>query len=59
MDGLARVMNKVSAAILRSLQHPPMRNRYLLLSFTRRRNGGRYTTPVAYLSEGKAYLMTT
>jgi len=36
-----------------------MRNRYLLLSFTRRRSGRRYTTPVAYLSKGEAYLMTT
>ncbi len=59
MDGLARVMNKVSVAILRSPLHLPMGNRYLLLSFTRRRSGRRYTTPVAYLSEGEAYLMTT
>jgi hypothetical protein len=59
MDGLARVMNKVPVAILRSPLHPPMGNRYLLLSFTRRRSGRRYTTPVACLSEGDAYLMTT
>lgn len=59
MDGFTKGMNKVPVAILRSPPHLSMGNRYLLLSFTRRRSGRRYTTPVACLSEGDAYLMTT
>jgi len=36
-----------------------MSKRYLLLSFTGRKSGARYMTPLAYLSEGYAFLMTT
>ena len=59
MGRFAKVMNKVPAAILRSPLHPLMSKKYLLLSFTGRKSGRRYTTPVAYLSEGDAFLMTT
>lgn len=59
MGNLARVMNKVPAAVLRSPLHRTMSSKYLLLSFTGRRSGRSYTTPVAYLSEGDAFLMTT
>ena len=59
MGGFAKIMNKVPAAVLRSPLHRTMSNKYLLLSFTGRESGRRYTTPVAYLKEGKALLMTT
>lgn len=59
MGGFAKLMNKVPAAILRSPLHPLMSNKYLLLSFKGRRSGRRYTTPVAYLGEGDAFLVTT
>lgn len=59
MGGIAKVMNKIPAAILRSPLHPLMSGKYLLLSFTGRKSGRRYTTPVAYLREGDAFLMTT
>jgi F420H(2)-dependent quinone reductase len=59
MGGLAKLMNKVPAAILRSPLHPLMSGKYLLLTFTGLKSGRSYTTPVAYLSENDAYLMTT
>ena len=59
MGGFARVLNKVPAGILRSPLHGLMSKKYLLLSFTGRKSGREYTTPVAYLSEGDAFLMTT
>jgi len=59
MGGFAKLMNKVPAVILRSPLHPLMSNKYLLLTFTGRKSGRRYTTPVAYLREDDAFLMTT
>ncbi len=59
MGAFAKVMNKVPAAILLSPLHPMMSNKYLLLSFKGHKSGRRYTTPVAYLSDGDAFLMTT
>jgi F420H(2)-dependent quinone reductase len=59
MGRFAKVMNKVPAAILRSPLHLMMSNKYLLLAFTGHKSGRRYTTPVAYLREGDAFLMTT
>ena len=59
MGGLAKLMNKVPAAILRSPLHPIMSGRYLILAFTGRKSGKRYSTPVAYLREDEAFLMTT
>jgi len=49
MGGFARVMNRIPATVLRSPLHPMMSGKYLLLSFTGRKSGRRYTTPVAYL----------
>ncbi len=59
MGGFAKIMNKVPAAVLRSPLHRAMSGRYLLLTFTGRKSGKRYTTPVAYLKEGETLLMTT
>lgn len=59
MGEFAKAMNKVPALILRSPLHGLMSGRYLLLTFMGRKSGKRYTTPVAYLREGDAFLMTT
>ena len=59
MGGFAKIMNKVPAAVLRSPLHHAMSDKYLLLSFAGRKSGKRYTTPVAYLNEEEALLMTT
>ena len=59
MGGFAKAMNRVPAVILRSPLHGLMSGRYLLLTFTGRKSGKRYTTPVAYLEEDDAFLMTT
>jgi F420H(2)-dependent quinone reductase len=59
VGGFAKIMNKVPAAVLRSPLHRAMSDKYLLLSFTGRKSGKRHTTPVAYLEEGEALLMTT
>ena len=59
MGGFAKIMNKVPAAVLRSPLHRAMSDKYLLLTFTGRKSGKRHTTPVAYLEEGDALLMTT
>ncbi len=36
-----------------------MSSRYLLITFTGRRSGKQYTTPVAYLGEGDTIILTT
>jgi hypothetical protein len=59
MGGFARVMNRIPATVLRSPLHPLMSGKYLLLSFTERKSGRRYTTPVAYLKENGMFLLTT
>lgn|SRR5215210_6297951 len=59
MGGLAKLMNKVPAAILRSPLHPLMSGKYLLLTFTGLKSGKAYTSPVAYLREDDTFLMTT
>jgi hypothetical protein len=59
VGGFAKIMNKVPATVLRSPLHHAMSDKYLLLSFTGRKSGRRYTTPVAYLKEEDALLMTT
>ena len=59
MGGFARVINKIPAAVLRSPLHPLMSGKFLLLTFTGRKSGRRYTTPVAYLEENGVFLMTT
>ena len=59
MGGFAKTMNKIPAAVLRSPLHPLMSGKYLLLTFKGRKSGRRYTTPVAYLKEEDALLMTT
>ncbi|SDJ93422.1 protein of unknown function [Nonomuraea maritima] len=51
--------NWIPAAILSSPLHPMMSRRSLLLSFTGRRSGVRYVTPVNYLQRDRELLITT
>ncbi|MGS2644641.1 nitroreductase/quinone reductase family protein [Streptosporangium sp. LJ11] len=51
--------NWIPAAILSSPLHPVMSRRSLLLSFTGRRSGVRYVTPVNYLQRDRELLITT
>lgn len=59
MSRLSRMANAMPAAVLRSPLHPLMSKRTMLLTFTGRRSGQRYTTPVAYLRRGDEIVSTT
>jgi hypothetical protein len=50
MERFSQLMNCVPQLLLRSPLHGLMSNRYLLITFTARKSGKRYTTPVAYLA---------
>ncbi len=51
--------NRVPAAILYSPLHRLLSGKRLVLSFTGRRSGTRYATPVNYLQRGAELLITT
>jgi deazaflavin-dependent oxidoreductase (nitroreductase family) len=51
--------NLVPAAILSSPLHRLLSGKRLVLTFTGRRSGKRYTTPVNYLQRGREVLITT
>lgn len=51
--------NWVPTAILCSPLHRLLSGKRLVLSFTGRRSGGRYATPVNYLQRGSELLITT
>ena len=51
--------NLVPAAILSSPLHRLLSSKRLVLTFTGRRSGKRYTTPVNYLQRGREVLITT
>ena len=51
--------NLVPAAILSSPLHRLLSSKRLVLTFTGRRSGTRYTTPVNYLQRGREVLITT
>ena len=52
-------MNRFPAMLLRSPLHRLTSKRTLLIIFTGRKSGKRYTTPIVYLREGDTFLMTT
>ncbi len=54
-----RVINMLPGLILRSPIHRLMSKKVMLLTFTGRRSGKRYTTPVAYVQVGEALLAGT
>jgi deazaflavin-dependent oxidoreductase (nitroreductase family) len=51
--------NRVPAAILSSPLHRLLSSKRLVLTFTGRRSGTRYATPVNYLQRGREVLITT
>jgi hypothetical protein len=51
--------NRVPAAILSSPLHRLLSGKRLVLTFTGRRSGHRYATPVNYLQRGRELLITT
>jgi deazaflavin-dependent oxidoreductase (nitroreductase family) len=54
-----RAMNAVARLVLRSPLHGLMDGKVLLLGFTGRRSGRRYTTPMSYVLDGDEVFMTT
>lgn len=56
---VSKVMNAMPTLLLKSPLHPVMSARYLLLTFTGRKSGRRYTTPVAYLRDGDRLVIST
>lgn len=56
---LMRVMNVVPRVLLRTPLHRAMSGSVLLLTFSGRRSGKRYTTPMSYVREGDEIFMST
>ncbi|MFD1529115.1 hypothetical protein [Pseudonocardia aurantiaca] len=56
---IGRFIHRVPAAILSSPLHPLLSRRRMVLTFTGRRTGTRYPTPVNYLRRGRELLTTT
>ncbi|MDP9373062.1 MAG: nitroreductase/quinone reductase family protein [Chloroflexota bacterium] len=54
-----RLVNKVIRPLLRSPLHGLLSKRLMLLTFTGRKSGKRYTLPVAYVQEGDTLLLGT
>ena len=54
---LQKLYNPIVAAILRSPLHAAMSNSTMLLTFTGRKSGRTYTTPVNYVPEGDELLV--
>ncbi|SEE94343.1 nitroreductase/quinone reductase family protein [Ruania alba] len=55
-----KVVNLVPSLLLHlPLLHRVLSGRYLILEFTGRRSGRRFRTPVAYVRDGSAVLMST
>ena len=52
-------MNGFPAMLLRSSLHGLMSKKTLLITFTGRKSGKRYTTPIVYLREGDTFLVAT
>jgi len=53
------LVNRVPAAILSSPLHRLLSSKRLVVTFTGRRSGKRYSTPVNYLQRGAELLITT
>ena len=59
MSTFIRVMNKFPALLLRSPLHRLISKSVLLITFTGRKSGKKYTTPITYLRDDDTVLMTT
>jgi len=51
------LLNPVAKFILRSPLHGLMSSRLMLISFTGRRSGKHYTTPISYVQQGQTLLL--
>jgi len=58
-DRVTRAVNRFLSLLLRSPPHGVLSDGVLLLGFTGRKSGRRYTTPINYLRDGGAVLLTT
>ena len=54
---LQKLYNPIVAAILRSPLHAAMSNSTMLLTFSGRKSGRTYTTPVNYVRDGDELLV--
>jgi hypothetical protein len=59
LAGMMRFINVVPGLILRSPLHGLMSRKTLMLGFTGRRSGQRYTIPMSYVRVGDEVLMST
>lgn len=55
----AKLMNAAPRLILESPAHRVLSGRYVILQFTGRKTGRRYSTPVAYRQHGNRLLIST
>jgi hypothetical protein len=51
------ILNPIAKVILRSPLHGVMSRRLVLITFTGRRSGKRYTTPISYVQQGNTLLL--
>ena len=58
-DRVMRAVNRFPALLLRSPLHGVLSDGVLLISFSGRTSGKRYTTPINYLRDGNTLLLTT
>jgi hypothetical protein len=59
-DLVTRLVNPAGRFLLRSRLGGPLRRRYMLLQFTGRKTGRRYTVPVTvHRAEGELYVLTS
>ena len=56
---IVRVANALPKLILRSPLHGLMSNQVLLLTYTGRKSGKRYTVPITYVKVGNTLLLAT
>ncbi|NDJ78923.1 MAG: nitroreductase family deazaflavin-dependent oxidoreductase [Chloroflexi bacterium] len=59
MQAMFRVVNPLMKTILRSPLHRLVSGQIMLLSFTGRKSGRRYTTPVGYVQDGTVLFIFT
>jgi hypothetical membrane protein len=54
---LFRTLNPIMRSLIRSPLHPLMSRRLLVITYTGRRTGRRYSTPIAYVPDGETILI--
>jgi F420H(2)-dependent quinone reductase len=59
LGGVLRAWNPIMRALLGSPLHWPLSRWFAVLSWSGRRSGRRYTTPVSYVRDGRTVWLTT